>query len=322
MTYGSGSDGGERVALVFPGQGAQRPAMGEPWRDTPYWGVVESLSEAVGRDLAALLTTADAEELRRTDNAQLATFTLEMVVLAAVRDRAGELPVARTAGHSLGEYSALVAAGVLGAEEAGRVVAERGAAMADAARRAPGTMAVLLGGDTDGLRALVEEERAAGRQVWVANLNAPGQTVISGTVEGVDAVAARAGEQGARVARIPVGGAFHSPLMDSAQPRLAAAWAAVTPGPGRVPVVTNVDGTAHRGPDVDWRDLAVRQLTAPVRWEHTVRTLADAGCTRFVELGPGQVLTGLARRIAPAVSTVSVSTPDQLTAVGRELVSA
>lgn len=304
-----------RIALLFPGQGAQQPGMGLAWLDSPHWSVVDRLSAATGRDVRHLLTTADAETLRRTDNAQLATFALEAMVFEAVRAAVPGLPVVCCAGHSLGEYGALLAAGVLGLEQVGRLVAARGDAMAEAARSNPGTMAVLLGGDRAALTDLAEDLRAAGEQVWVANLNGPGQTVVSGSVAGVEALSGRASGTGARVVRIPVGGAFHSPFMEPAKAALAAAFDQVDAGTARIPVFANVDAAAHRGDTVgEWRGLALAQLVSPVRWEQSVRNMLELPSppTELVELGPGAVLANLTRRIAPELSATSVGTPAQV----------
>ncbi|MFJ5233129.1 ACP S-malonyltransferase [Kitasatospora sp. NPDC088391] len=314
----------DRIALMFPGQGAQRPGMGLPWLDSPHWRVVDAVSQRVGRDVGALLVDADAETLRRTDNAQLATFTLEMVILQAVRAAVPGLPVVACAGHSLGEYGALVAAGVLKIEDAAVVVAARGAAMADAARAVPGTMAVLIGGDIESAVRLTHGLRAEGAQVWPANVNGPAQTVVSGTVEGVELLAERAGPAGFRVTRIPVGGAFHSPLMLPAQQRLAAALEGIALRSARIPVVANVDGQVHGGDPVEWPRLMIRQLVEPVLWDHGVRTLAgpDCGATELVELGPGAILGGLARRIAPALPSTAVGTPEQVAALAERFATA
>jgi [acyl-carrier-protein] S-malonyltransferase len=229
------------------------------------------------------------------------------------------LPVVACAGHSLGEYSALVAAGVLTAEDAVQVVAERGEAMADAARRADGTMAVLIGGDAESAGRLAGQLRAQGERVWPANLNAPGQVVVSGARSGVEAMVELAQQEGFRVTRIPVGGAFHSPLMIPAQYRLSAALRRAPLQRGQYPVVANVSGRVHAGDADEWRSLMVRQLVEPVLWERSVRTLVGEECraTELVELGPGAVLGGLARRIAPAVPAVAVSTPEQVAALAE-----
>ena len=180
------------LAFTFPGQGSQRPGMGRPWVDHPSWEVAGEASEIAERDLAALLLDADMEELTATGNAQLATFVMSLVVLDAV-ERLGLVPAA-CAGHSLGEYTALVASGAVSLADGTRLVVERGEAMQTAADERPGTMAALLGiGDDDAEAACQRAED----EVWVANYNAPGQVVIGGTAEGVAAASERAKELGA-----------------------------------------------------------------------------------------------------------------------------
>ncbi|MFK0173086.1 ACP S-malonyltransferase [Streptomyces sp. NPDC090306] len=297
--------------------------MGEPWRDTPHWELVGRLSVVCGRDLGRLLLRAGPEELMRTDNAQLATFTLEMVILDALRTTVETLRPAVCAGHSLGEYAALTAAGVLTVEDAGRLVGERGAAMAEAVRAVPGTMTVLVGPDVaaraERLAARLRATRRA--RVWVANINGPEQVVVSGTAEAVDALAEEAAADGVRAIRIPVAGAFHTPLMAAARPRLAAAVAATALHPAHCPVIANVDARAHRGEPERWRALLLRQLVAPVRWSGSMRTLATVvrAPLRLLELGPGTTLTGLARRrLPPEVQVRPVATPARLAAVAAE----
>jgi [acyl-carrier-protein] S-malonyltransferase len=283
--------------------------MGAPWQDHPSFDLVAQASEVVGRDVAELLLTADQETLTRTDNAQLATFVLSLVVLDAA-ERVGLEPRA-AAGHSLGEYTALVATGALDYRGGLRLVAERGAAMQHAAEVAPGTMAAILGLDDDTAEAACL--RAEG-DVWVANFNAPGQVVIAGTAEAV-AEAGRIAKElgGKKVLPIPVGGAFHTPLMAPARDRLRKALSSVTFHTPEPAVVANVDGRAHESAE-EWPKLLSAQLCSPVRWRHTLETLLAAGTQTFVELGPGGVLTGLARRVLPTADAVavSVSTPDDL----------
>src|SRR4051794_28793498 len=184
------------IAFTFPGQGSQRPGAGAAWRDHPSWQVVELASTATGRDVAHLLLDADAEELRATDNAQLSTYVASLLVLDAVRRRG--LEASHLAGHSLGEYTALTAAGVLSIEDGARLVAERGRAMLDASRARAGTMAAVLGADDDAVEAACEEVRAGGLDAWVANYNAPGQVVVAGSAEGLDAAGPAAKARGAR----------------------------------------------------------------------------------------------------------------------------
>ncbi|MGI8493429.1 MAG: ACP S-malonyltransferase, partial [Acidimicrobiales bacterium] len=183
------------LALLFPGQGSQRPGMGAPWQGHPSWRLVASLSEGSGADIAMLLVEADAETLRATANAQIAAFAMSLVILDAARGVGLDLDVvSAVAGHSLGEYTALVAAGVLTPEEGARLVAARGLAMQRAADSRPGTMAAVLGLEMG----QIEDACSRLDEVWVANDNAPGQVVISGSVEGVEAGSDAAKHLGAK----------------------------------------------------------------------------------------------------------------------------
>ncbi|MFE9701896.1 ACP S-malonyltransferase [Streptomyces sp. NPDC005930] len=297
------------VALVFPGQGTQKQGMGEPWRDTPSWSLTEEISAVTGEDLAELLLHTPAERLRRTDLAQLAVFTVAAMAHAeAVRTGALGGPVVACAGHSLGEYAALTAAGALGLRRAAELVAARGRAMREAALAREGTMGVLVAAPLDQVEALVAEIRAEGADVWVANVNAPGQTVVSGSVEGVAETGERAGSIGGRMLRLDVGGAFHSPFMAPAAEALSRELARTAFTPEHLPVVANVDAAPHTDGRV-WQRLGVQQLTSPVRWEDSVRALGRLGCRRLVELGPGRTLAGLIRRIDPEAEVVSFDGP-------------
>ncbi|MGE0795479.1 MAG: ACP S-malonyltransferase [Acidimicrobiia bacterium] len=295
------------IAFTFPGQGSQRPGMGEAWVDHASWELVDEASAVAGRDLGRLLLEADADELRQTRNAQLTTFVLSLVVLDAV-ERLGVAPAA-AAGHSLGEYTALTATGAFSFADGVRVVTARGEAMQDAAEDNPGTMAAVLGLDDDDADAAC---RRADGDVWVANFNAPGQIVIAGSAAAVADAAVVAKELGAKkVMPLPVGGAFHTPFMAPARDDLRKAIAEATLRAPDVPVVANVDARPNLDPD-DWATLLSAQLVSPVRWRHTVQRLADDGTTTLVELGPGSVLTGMAKRIVPGLTYTSVATPDDL----------
>jgi [acyl-carrier-protein] S-malonyltransferase len=281
--------------------------MGAPWVDHPSFEVVAEASNAAGRDLAALLMDAPMEELTPTANAQLATFVQSLVVLDAV-ERLGLSPAA-CAGHSLGEYTALVASGAMSFEDGVRLVVARGEAMARAGEDAPGTMAALLGISDDDAEAACQ--RAEG-DVWVANYNAPGQVVIAGTAEAIATASALAKELGAkRVLPIAVSGAFHTPLMAAARSSLRKALGDAVFLTPEVPVVANVDARVHSDPS-EWPRLLSAQLCSPVRWRQTIETLAGLGATTLVELGPGGVLTGLAKRVAPELVALSVAVPDDL----------
>jgi [acyl-carrier-protein] S-malonyltransferase len=283
--------------------------MGAAWRDHPSFELVEQASEVTGRDVAALLLEADQATLTRTDNAQLATFVQSLVVLDAA-ERVGLEPGA-LAGHSLGEYSALVASGALDFEDGLRLVAERGAAMHQASEDSPGTMAAVLGADDDTVESACI---LAEGDVWVANYNAPGQVVIAGTHDAVAVAGRIVKELGAKkVLPLPVGGAFHTPLMAPARDRLRKALASVTFRDPEPATVANVDARHHSGAH-EWHRLLSAQLCSPVRWRQSLETMLSSGANTLVEIGPGNVLTGLARRVLPAGDSVavSVSSPDDL----------
>ena len=295
------------LAFTFPGQGSQRSGMGHAWVEHPSWEVIAEASDIAGRDLTGLLLDAPMEELTLTANAQLATFAMSLVVLDAV-ERLGLFPAA-CAGHSLGEYTALVASGSLSLADGTRLVLERGKAMQVAADERPGTMAALIGIADDDAEAACQRAEA---EVWVANYNAPGQVVIAGTVEGVAAATERAKELGARkVLPIPVSGAFHTQLMLPARGQLRRTLDEVTFHSPEVPVVANVDARVHTDPS-EWPGLLSAQLCSPVRWRQSLEALSGRGATVLAELGPGGVLTGLVRRTIPDVRGVAVSVPADL----------
>jgi [acyl-carrier-protein] S-malonyltransferase len=289
---------------VFPGQGSQRSRMGRPWTGHPSWELVGDASDVTGRDLAYLLLDAGDQELTETRNAQLAAITLGLVILDAV-ERIGIEPTV-CAGHSLGEYTALVAAGVLAREDGARLVAARGAAMRDAAATTAGGLVALIGGTLENAEAAC----AAIDGLFLANLNGPGQIVVGGDHDALDALGSRARELGFRRA-IPlrVGGAFHTPLMAPAAAALGP-WLAAAPFTnGHAQVVANVDGATHDEP-ADWPPLLLRQLTEPVRFDACVASL-PAGAV-VVECGPGRVLQGLIRRIRDDLDLRSVGEPSDL----------
>ena len=281
--------------------------MGLPWRDHESWELVDEASAIAGRDVGTLLCDADADELRDTRNAQLTTFVSSLMVLDAV-ERLG-ISASFCAGHSLGEYTALTATGALGFDDGIRLVCERAAAMHDAGLAQPGTMAAVLGLDDDQVDVAC---RRADADVWVANYNAPGQVVIAGSPDGVAAATAHAKDLGAKkVMPLQVAGAFHTPFMTAARDRLRAALAEADPRDSDVPVISNVDALAH-DQAADWASLLSAQLSSPVRWKHCLLTLAEAGVTDFAELGPGAVLTGMAKRTVTGSRTISVATPEDL----------
>src|SRR4051812_14046030 len=295
------------IAFTFPGQGSQKPGMGQPWLDHESWELVDEASEAAGRDVARLLLEADADELTQTRNAQLSTYVLSLVVLDAV-ERLGVEPTV-AAGHSLGEYTALTASGTIDFADGVRLVTERGEAMQAAADERHGTMAAVLGLDDDKVE--VACMRAAA-DVWAANFNAPGNVVIAGDPDGIEAASKIAKDLGAsKVLPIKVGGAFHTPLMTPARDRLKKALAEIQFREMEVPVVANVDATAHEDA-TQWAGLLTAQLCSPVSWRQSLHTLSDGGAITFVELGPGNVLSGTVKRTLDGTKAISVSTPDDL----------
>ncbi|MEY2451122.1 MAG: [acyl-carrier-protein] S-malonyltransferase [Acidimicrobiaceae bacterium] len=295
------------IAFTFPGQGAQKPGMGLPWREHESWELVDEASEASGRDVAHLLLDADADELTQTRNSQLATYVLSLIVLDAVEMLGLEPSVA--AGHSLGEYSALTCAGALDFADGVRLVAERGEAMQVAAEERVGTMAAVLGLDDDKVE--VACMRAAA-DVWAANFNAPGNVVIAGDPEGIAAASKIAKDLGAsKVLPLKVGGAFHTPFMAPARDRLRKALSEVQFREMEVPVIANVDAVAHEDP-AEWPGLLTAQLCSPVSWRQTLHVLDLRRISTIVELGPGTVLAGTVKRTLDGTRAISVGAPADL----------
>lgn len=265
--------------------------------------VFEEADAVIGFSLSNLCFEGPEEELRRTLNTQPAVFTVSWACLQAALD-AGVLdatPPAFVAGHSLGEYTAVVACGCLTFEQGLRLVRERARLMEEAGRMEPGTMAAVLGME----RVPLEEVcREAG--VEVANLNAPDQIAISGDVAGVERAMELAKERGARrVIPLPVGGAFHSRLMRPAADGMAKALALVKFQEPRVPIIANTSGQPLRSA-AEVREELERQLSAPVYWQTSVETMAAQGVTEFIEIGPGKVLTGLVKRALPEAAVVNL----------------
>lgn len=294
------------IAFLYPGQGSQHAGMGAAWRQHESWELVVEASDATGRDVGHLLLEAGDEELRETRNAQLATFVTSMVAFDAV-SRLG-IETGGHAGHSLGEYSALAASGVLDFDDAVRLVAERGEAMQAAADEHVGTMAAIIGLDDDAVEAAV----TAVEDCWVANYNTPGQVVIAGGPDGVEAGGEACKAAGAkRVMPLVVGGAFHTPHMSPAQERLDKALAQTDFRAPDHPVYANVDGAPHTSAD-PWQQLLHDQLTGAVRWSRTLAAMVDDGYKTFVEIGPGTALTGMVKRTARSTERLSVTAPGDL----------
>jgi [acyl-carrier-protein] S-malonyltransferase len=303
------------VVLLFPGQGSQTPGMGRHLADAfpAARDVFAAVDAALDAPISRLAFDGPEAELTMTDNAQPALLAHGAAVWAVVRE-ALTPSVRAAAGHSLGEITAYHAAGALPLDSAARLVRRRGELMRRTGDERPGAMAAILGTLTEPIDAIcVRATREAGTVV-PANYNSPEQTVISGEVAGVERAMVLAKEQGAkRALRLPVSGAFHSPLMEPAAEGFHAALDAAPFAVARVPVYGNVDGRPTTSA-ADARDRLARQLTSPVRWVDLIRTLADDHPDAlFVEMGPGAVLTGLAKRIAPQLAATSCGTPADVT---------
>lgn len=309
----------QALALVFPGQGSQSVGMlaelavAEP-------AVIETFaeaSEALGYDLWKLVQEGPEQDLNRTDRTQPAMLAAGVAVWRVWQARGGQIP-ALMAGHSLGEYTALVCAGALDFSDAASLVADRGRFMQEAVPQGQGAMAAVLGLDDDTIRRVCAEA-AEGEVVEAVNFNAPGQVVIAGAATAVERAIERLKAAGARRAvPLPVSAPSHCALMKPAAERLAARLADIQIKAPAVPVLHNVDVAAVSDADAI-RERLVRQLYSPVRWVETVQAMAAQGVTRVVECGPGKVLAGLNRRIDKELATAAVQDPASLAqALGEE----
>ncbi|HXV19381.1 MAG TPA: ACP S-malonyltransferase [Desulfuromonadales bacterium] len=294
------------IAFVFPGQGSQYAGMGKDLSDNfpAARQIFEEANDALGFDLATLCYNGPEDELKLTTNTQPAILTVSTAALKVLEQESGLRP-AYVAGHSLGEYSALVAAGALSFADAVRTVRQRGAFMQEAVPVGVGAMAAILGLDTVELEAVCREA-AQGQVVSPANFNSPGQVVIAGHATAVERAIELAKAKGAKRAMpLPVSAPFHCSLMLPAGERLREALAGITVGPLRSPVVSNVEAA----PNSDAgrvKELLVAQVSAPVRWDESVQKMAELGVERFIEIGPGKVLAGLIKRIAKGAAAQSV----------------
>ena len=295
------------IVFTYPGQGSQFSGMGSSWLNHPSWELIEEASDATHIDISDLLINADDESLRETQNAQLSTFVLSMLVLDAV-ERIG-LDSTGHAGHSLGEYSALTASGALDFFDAAQLVNIRGKAMKNAIEENPGTMSAVLGLSDSDVEELCNEIDS---DVWVANYNSPGQLVIAGNNSAIEEASDLARKMGAKkVTQLSVAGAFHTPLMSSARAELSEAIENTDIRPPSGVVVANVDGMAHENPET-WRALMSAQLCSPVRWTQTIETLLKMNFSTFIEIGPGKVLTGLTKRVEPNTQRLNINEPSDL----------
>lgn len=299
-----------RYAVLFPGQGSQFVGMGSDLFDRRPDLLGEPADEILGWSLRATCLEGPEEELVRTDRVQPALYALSFALWEELRNALGRPPVAG-AGHSLGEYTALAAAGMVDFFTGLALVAARGRVMAAAAEREPSGMAALLGTDASATEDLAERRRAEGGRLWVANLNAPGQVVVAGSATDIDWIVEHARELGVRRAiPLDVQGAFHSPYMEPARAELRREVSAIRFSAPVFPVWSNVTARPISPEEVE--DLLSGQLTAPVRFQEILVAMAAAGVEAFVHVGPGDVTAGMARRSAPEAEVVVVSTPDDI----------
>lgn len=307
--------GGAVVGLLFPGQGSQFVGMGRELaaaspaaRDT-----FEEADEILGTPLSRLCFDGPESDLTATVNAQPAILVHSIAAYRAVGERLGDVSLA--AGHSLGEFTAWVAAGALAFDDGVRTVRRRGELMFGGGQQRPGAMAAVLGLDEDVIERVCTDASDEGSVCVAANYNAPGQVVVSGDVAAVERAIAGLRAAGARRAvRLNVSGAFHSPLMVVAEDGLRRQLEGVPFAEPRFPVISNVTAEPVRDGS-EAKQLLVQQLTSPVRWTACMRAMLDAGVTRFLEIGPGSVLSGLLRRIEKDAAAVAIGTPAQIEAL-------
>jgi [acyl-carrier-protein] S-malonyltransferase len=310
-----------RMAFVFPGQGSQSPGMGKDLAEKfpVARQVFEEADDALGFAISPLCFEGPIEELQLTENTQPAILTVSVAVFRVLSE-AGISAPAFVAGHSLGEYSALVAAGVLDLSDAVRTVRARGRYMQEAVPVGTGAMAAVIGGELSAVERICAEVRANGQVCSVANFNSPNQAVIAGNTEAVDRAVELLKEIAKRVIKLKVSAPFHCALMKPAQDRLAEDLERLEFNNPAMPVVTNVDARPTTAPH-ELRDALVRQVSSPVRWVESMQLLIEQGVDTFVEAGPGKVLSGLMRQTSRDVKTLNVEDAASLEAMQAALVA-
>jgi [acyl-carrier-protein] S-malonyltransferase len=306
----------QKTALLFAGQGAQNVGMGKDMAEHSAMArdLFARANQILGYDLSSICFNGPENELTKTEHAQPGIYLVSWVAFSLLRERCPSLQFHATAGLSLGEFTALAAAGGMSFEDGLKVVSQRGRFMQEACDATVGTMAAIIGLDEASTRMVCDQAGVA-----LANLNCPGQIVISGDKERIGKACELAKAKGAkRALPLQVAGAYHSPLMASAQPKLGQALAAISISRPAVPVISNVTAERHAAPGEISRRL-IEQVTAPVRWEDSVRLLLAQGFTRFIELGPGTALNGFLKRIEKTAQGLNVENMATLESTAKAL---